>query len=124
MTKKIGRPTLPKGQSKAVQIGVRFTPKEGQQIQKAATEAGQSNAEWARDMLLNSARPIWVISQKWQSSDLHHKTVQFKFTSPVSILQGIGRFTVRQHRDRLRLAIEIGSTEQAGSGNFLTSAAC
>ena len=51
----MGRPPLPKGQSKDFQIGVRFTRKEAEKIKKAISATGLSNANWARNALINAA---------------------------------------------------------------------
>jgi len=55
MKPKMGRPPLPKGQSKDFQIGVRFTRKEAEKIKKAISATGLSNANWARNALINAA---------------------------------------------------------------------
>ena len=55
MSAKMGRPRLPKGQAKDFQIGVRFTRKEAEKIKKAISETGLSNANWARNALIQAA---------------------------------------------------------------------
>ena len=51
----MGRPTLPKGQSKDFQIGVRFNKSEAVAIKKAISKSGLNNADWARNTLLSAA---------------------------------------------------------------------
>jgi len=55
MKPKMGRPTLPKGQSKDFQIGVRFNKSEAVAIKKAISKSGLNNADWARNTLLSAA---------------------------------------------------------------------
>jgi predicted DNA binding CopG/RHH family protein len=55
MSKKMGRPKLPKGESKDFQIGVRFTSGESVKIKRAISKTGLSNADWARNILLSAA---------------------------------------------------------------------
>jgi len=117
MSKKMGRPPTPKSKAKTEFLGAFVDPKESKTIHRAITESGQSRSEWIRSALAQAARPIWIISKKWQSSDLRGKTVEFKFTLPDSwFFHGVWRFQVRHHRDRVRIAVEIESTEPVGSG--------
>jgi hypothetical protein len=55
MKKKMGRPTLPKGQSKDFQIGVRFNRDEAKKIKTAVAKTTLTNADWARNVLLSAA---------------------------------------------------------------------
>ena len=52
--KRVGRPTLPKGNAKAATIRVRSTPNELRAYEIAAKAAKQSLSEWVRKTL-NSA---------------------------------------------------------------------
>lgn len=52
--KKVGRPTLPKGNAKAATIRVRSTPNELRAYELAAKMGKQSLSEWVRKTL-NSA---------------------------------------------------------------------
>lgn len=49
--KKVGRPTLPKGDAKDVMLRVRITPKELKALEMAAKIAGQTVSEWIRNTL-------------------------------------------------------------------------
>jgi hypothetical protein len=55
MTKKMGRPKLPKGQSKDFQIGVRFNRDEAGKIRTVVAKTGLTNADWARSVLVGAA---------------------------------------------------------------------
>lgn len=59
MTKKMGRPKLPKGEAKGVLIGARFSPEESKQVHDAVREAGQNKSDWVRNTLLSAARNIY-----------------------------------------------------------------
>jgi hypothetical protein len=56
MKKKMGRPKLPKGEAKAFQIGVRFNNEEAEKIKSAIAKTNLSNADWARNALIDAAR--------------------------------------------------------------------
>jgi uncharacterized protein (DUF1778 family) len=49
--KKVGRPSLPKGEAKAVMLRVRLTPDERRAIETAARTGKQSVSEWIRSTL-------------------------------------------------------------------------
>ena len=55
MTKKLGRPFLPKGKVRSVLIAVKVSPAESEQIDKAAKHAKQAKPEWVRKTLLSAA---------------------------------------------------------------------
>jgi hypothetical protein len=55
MKKKMGRPKLPKGESKDFQIGVRFNREEAEKIKAAVAKTELTNANWARSVLLSVA---------------------------------------------------------------------
>ena len=49
--KKVGRPTLPKGNARDVMLRVRITPKELKALESAANATGQTVSEWIRKTL-------------------------------------------------------------------------
>lgn len=51
MTKKAGRPPVPKDKQRAPGISVRFTPEERKPIDEAIKLSGLGNTEWARKAL-------------------------------------------------------------------------
>jgi len=55
MKKKMGRPTLPKGEAKGVLIGARFSPDESKRVNDAVKRSKQGKSEWIRAMLLTAA---------------------------------------------------------------------
>ena len=55
MKTKIGRPKLGKADAKGKILGVRFTPAERKQIERAAQAANKTLSDWARDALLKAA---------------------------------------------------------------------
>ena len=79
MKSKIGRPKLPKGEAKDVQIGVRFTPNDSQQIKKVMASAGinQTKAEWIRDAARLVAAAS-VICDQYSVEELDEKSVRFR----------------------------------------------
>jgi hypothetical protein len=55
MKPKMGRPKLPKGESKDILIGARFSPGEAQRVVSAANRAKQDKSKWVRDTLLKAS---------------------------------------------------------------------
>ena len=55
MKKKMGRPALPKGETKDTLIGARFTPDETQAVNAAVKRSGQVKSAWIRKALLSAA---------------------------------------------------------------------
>jgi predicted HicB family RNase H-like nuclease len=49
--KKVGRPTLPKGNAKDVMLRVRITPDDLKAMKTLAKSKGQSVSEWIRNMI-------------------------------------------------------------------------
>jgi len=103
----MGRPPLPKGEAKAVQLGVRFNPKDGQKIEKAATASGQTNADFVRNAAITETKkpPVWV-KTKWTMEELDEKTVEFRLVFPHWRDEGTGQFLVRKNPDG-ELAIDV-----------------
>ena len=54
--KKVGRPKLPKGSSKAEMLRVRATPEELKAFDKAAKASNQKRSEWIRSTLNAAAQ--------------------------------------------------------------------
>src|SRR5258708_3161961 len=76
MSKKMGRPKLPKGAAKGFQMGIRFDQSDKKLIDAATEGMAQSKSDWARDMIRLMAAP----SSKCHYSveELDEKTVVFK----------------------------------------------
>jgi hypothetical protein len=53
--KKVGRPTLPKGNAKDVMLRVRVTPDDLKAMKATAKTKGQSVSEWSRGTLRAAA---------------------------------------------------------------------
>jgi predicted HicB family RNase H-like nuclease len=49
--KKVGRPTLPKGQAKASIVPVRFSAEDRKRVEKAAKASNQTISQWIRNTL-------------------------------------------------------------------------
>src|SRR6266853_3293315 len=98
MGKKMGRPPLPKGQAKGVQIGVRFNRDDDKAIKRAIADSGHTKVDWVRNAALTQARnpPPWVKS-KWKMEELDEKRVQFKLTAANFWVEGVGKFLVRRN---------------------------
>ncbi len=97
----MGRPPLPEGQSKAVQIGVRFNAKDDKQIEKAITDSGadETKAEWIRDAARLVAAES-VVCDKYSVEELDEKTVTFKIRlANGHPIQGRGRIMALQRGD-------------------------
>jgi hypothetical protein len=78
--KKMGRPPLPKGESKDALIGVRFKPEDAEEVSAAAKEVGKSAGEAIRDKIVADIPP--PVTCKWSKQELHGKSVKFALYSP------------------------------------------
>jgi len=58
MGKKMGRPKIPKNQSRGTLVAARFRPDELKEIERAIRKAGLSKSEWVRVSLLEKARKL------------------------------------------------------------------
>jgi len=107
MTKRMGRPKLPNGEAKRVQVGVRFNSDHDKSIEKAALDSGQTKADWVRNAAVSEARrpPPWI-KCKWQMEELEGKKVKFRLSAPEFWVAGVGEFLVRRN-PRGELAVEI-----------------
>lgn len=56
MSKKMGRPALPKSKAKGVLIGARFSPSEADLVHRAVKRSNQVKSQWVRDALLEAAK--------------------------------------------------------------------
>ncbi len=84
MKKKMGRPKLPKGESKDVQIGVRFKAREIDMVEKCASQEQTDKVRWLRQKSLEATQE-WINCKPWLVENLHGKSVAFKL---VTILEG------------------------------------
>jgi hypothetical protein len=96
--KKMGRPKLPKGETKEAQVAVRFKPDEMIRIEKAATVSGFTNSQLVRSATLDalSRSPYWYKS-KWRAQDLNDQKIEFKISTNHGLLAGIGILKVREN---------------------------
>jgi hypothetical protein len=53
---KMGRPPLPEQERKAHMFRIRMTQAEREEINRAASADGENSSEWARKVLLKSAK--------------------------------------------------------------------
>jgi hypothetical protein len=56
MKKKMGRPKLPKGETKDILIGARVAPEENKAILAAIAKSPHSKSEWIRKALISAAK--------------------------------------------------------------------
>ncbi len=119
----MGRPPLPKGESKDIQIGVRFKPDENKSVDSAfsKTEDIQSKAEWIRKAAVAMAerlqeKPPMTWDGFWgelpfPEDEMHEKRVKFclfiKWDNfqDVTVTKGTGCFFVRKSRKGFHLQI-------------------
>ena len=109
MKKKMGRPPLPKGESKEAQIAVRFKPVEYDFLSEYASSTGSTASEVVRTAAIAEIQtpPIWVKS-KWQWMDLNDQSIAFDLTTQNGRLSGIGRLKARPD-EYGRIAVDIFS---------------
>ena len=109
MKKKMGRPPLPKGETKDAQIAVRFRPAEYDFLSDYASTTGSTASEVVRTAAIAEIQspPIWVKS-KWRWDELNDQSIAFDLTTQNGRLSGIGRLKARPD-DYDRLAVDIFS---------------
>lgn len=56
MSKKMGRPKVPKAKLRGILIQARLSPPEIKEIDAAVQRSGQNKSEWVRNCLLAAAR--------------------------------------------------------------------
>lgn len=98
----MGRPPLPKGESKDAQIGVRFKPDEFVQLNTLSQASASSNSEAVRIATLSQIQtpPIWVKS-RWKWEELNDQTIDYYLTESFGVLHGIGRLKARPNPNGL-----------------------
>lgn len=118
----MGRPTLPKGEAKSSQIGVRYNPAAAEKIQRAMekSDSKKTMAEWIRDETIANAeqweRPHLTSSFFWgklpyPKSEMDGKRIKFRvlikwpeFKEPRPT-SGTGTMYVRQRPDGFHVRI-------------------
>lgn len=120
MSKKVGRPKVPKSEAKAVLYGARVTPEEASQITKKLSESGQTASKVIRRAFDDFVTSIWT-TPKWSYEDLNGKTVEFKFAFTEAgkgwDTSGHGNFFVmRNAYSQAKLALEIEIKLREGRG--------
>jgi hypothetical protein len=100
MKKKMGRPELPEGESKDIQIGVRFNSEIGQIIEEESAKLNQTKSDWVRNAAIEETRMrSWWVKSKWALKDLDGKPVEFTLTDKGGggKRKGMGKFLVREN---------------------------
>lgn len=116
MQKKFGRPRLPKGKSKEVLFAFKISSEESKRIEEDIKDSGLGKGDWARNQLIQHAREIWVICDRWCAADLRGKSVQFSFKTKdrTGFYEGVGTFWITEHREKIRLSIAIHAAPPLG----------
>ena len=123
MKTKMGRPKLPKGTAKGVQVGVRFTPRENELIDAAIAKSGfvRDKAEWIRETAVSNAL-AWESKDRlgmdliwgdipYPLEELHRKTIEFKLMikwdhlDAPALSTGTGRIFVRELKGKFHVQI-------------------
>jgi hypothetical protein len=109
MKKKLGRPPLPKGETKEAQIAVRFKPFEYDILSGFAASTGSTASDVVRTAAIAEIQtpPIWVRS-KWKWDELNDQSIAFDLTTPNGRLSGLGRLKARPD-EYGRIAVDIFS---------------
>lgn len=120
MNKKMGRPPLPKGESKDTQIAVRLQREQSEEFARLAAKAKQTSAESLRDAvdLQIQNPPIWVKS-RWTKEELDEQLIAFRLVAPTRIAEGVGEMSVRQN-PKGEIAVDIFVTEHQGYKGVVT----
>jgi hypothetical protein len=103
----MGRPPLPKGESKDFQFGVRLNSEQQKTIGRMVKDSGQSYPDFARSAMMEAAAnpPIWARS-KWKVEELDGQLIEFDLKSPKRRLWGVGKLSVRESREG-EIAVDI-----------------
>lgn len=114
----MGRPPLPLGKAKEVQIGLRADSELAETIAEDSAKSGETQAEWVRGAAKDKALtpPVWVKS-KWTCEDLSDQLIAFCLRSKVEkgirVLEGVGRLKVRENNYG-EIAVDIFVDEATG----------
>jgi hypothetical protein len=104
---KMGRPPLPKGETKDAQIGVRFKSDEYAKLDSKASSSGFTAPQLVREAAIQELKrpPIWIKS-KWKWQELNEQSIQFELGTPTGKLTGLGRLMARpDNYDRITVDI-------------------
>jgi hypothetical protein len=107
MKNKMGRPTLPKGEAKDFQFGVRLNSEQQKTISRTVKDSGQSYPDFARSSMMTVAAkpPVWVKS-KWKAEELNGNFIEFRLDSPKRLLWGVGKLAVHENA-RGEISVDI-----------------
>jgi hypothetical protein len=101
MNKKMGRPPLPEGRSKDIQVGARFNPAEGGAVEAKAIEHKVTKSEFVRRAAVEATKE-WIQLDPWSLEDLHGKRVEFELVLDIEgPIKGTGRFDVWKNGEGL-----------------------
>jgi len=112
MSKKAGRPPLPKGQSKDIQIGVRFKPEDDNQLDRIVGK-GESKAQWVREAARLLAHD--GVNCDYTVEELDRKKVMFKiwWEDKRMPIEGTGTIMALQMGDgSLKIQIQSQSDDE------------
>src|SRR5260221_10122873 len=122
MTRKIGRPPVPKQEAKSVLVGAQLSPPKAKEAESAATKSGLDKSKWLRGAIDNeiAGPPIWVKS-KWKIEELDETLIEFELRRKVCIgeclgvrvLSGVGKLRVREN-EQGEIAVDIFVNESTG----------
>jgi len=119
----MGRPVLPTGEAKDVQVGVRFKPNDDKTVEQAMakTEGVETKAEWIRRAAISMAerlqpKPPMTWEGFWgglpfPQDEMHEKRVKFCLfikwdnLEGVTVTKGTGHFFVRRSKKGFHLQI-------------------
>jgi hypothetical protein len=99
MSKKVGRPKVPKKEAKNVYRGAFFAPDELKAIEQARKASGFDKSKWMRGAINQEAirPPIWMKETKWKGEELDGQYIRFDLKSPNRELAGVGKLAVRKN---------------------------
>jgi hypothetical protein len=115
MSKRMGRPTIPKNEAKSQFCGAFFTPDELKFIERARQQTGLDKSKWLRRAAIDAAQPVVWVRTRWKQIDLDGKPIEFRLSGPDYFAAGIGTLVVRKNA-RGELSIQL-CLSQAGGAN-------
>ena len=95
----MGRPPLPNGESKDVQIGVRLKPAIGKMLAEAAEDSDESASELLRNAASDYLKTLSWVTCKWTYEQLRDAKVWFPIQLSRGLYEVVGEIFCRAHKN-------------------------
>jgi hypothetical protein len=115
--KQMGRPPLPKGESKDTQLGVRLKPTQAEEIAVKSKVLGISPAEEVRRRIRDTS-PIWVTCN-WTVKELRGKKIMFSVEHAGRAFEMSGEIVTLGPKPNGEIAIKVLFLYPQGDGQVM-----